>query len=124
MPSCMYINVSFWCIISTCTCSLYLYIIIKVNPFLPTAPADFVAVQDRLIILDSEVTHVETNVSIVPDNRLEINENFFANLRLSASDAQVLISPNISTIEIIDDDGVLNVITASDTTFNTTTFLM
>ena len=68
------------------------------------APADYTAIVDHMVTLDSSNTAQTIAVPIVLDNRVEGNENFFAQLVFQVFDRQVEIDPNVTRVSIIDDD--------------------
>ena len=56
----------------------------------------------RVLVFSPGVDRVCFNVSIINDNRYELNEDFFVNL--TTTDPQVDISPITAVVTIMDDD--------------------
>ena len=73
---------------------------------LTTAPSDYTAITDRLLLFD-ETTRTQTIViAIVNDDKVEVNETFTAELSLISADAaqRLTIDPDKAIITIISDD--------------------
>ena len=69
------------------------------------ATADFGSVS-RTLIFNSTITSINVPVNITDDMLVEVSENFFGNITLISTDANVTINPAEATITIEDDDGM------------------
>ena len=69
------------------------------------ATADFGSVSPTLIF-SSTITSINVPVNITDDMLVEVSENFFGNITLISTDANVTVNPAEATITIEDDDGM------------------
>ena len=73
--------------------------------FVHAAPADY-RTDMRNVTFSSSVSNVTVSVTIYDDNILESTENFLGNLTDTKRLATVSIVPNITNVDILDNDGM------------------
>ena len=76
--------------------------------FYVTAPSDYGAVVDEVLVFGPLVTVVPVTIDIVNDNIVESVESFFASLTLITSGADVDLVPVRTEIRITDANGANN----------------
>ena len=75
---------------------------------------DFMVDTDRLKFEVGQTISC-SNVSIVKDDDIEPSETFTVNLlRLPDLDPRIALNPNTATVEVLDNDGMLEVLFTSD----------
>ena len=79
-------------------------------PLTYSAPADYTAVTTSFTYT-SNVTEHNVTIPIVNDNVTEVIERFSANLRWVSADADVIINPDRAIVNIMSEDGRLQLVT-------------
>ena len=77
------------------------YISICIN----AAPGDYASVVSRLVTFSPGQTNAFISVAANTDNTVEFNEYFTARATLVSTDAAVTINPEITFVNIEDNDG-------------------
>ena len=81
---------------------LFLASIVNWLPFLPVAGSDYVALTSLLSFTGTQSQTIP--VTIITDQILEDDENFFGNLALVPTSLNVTVDPTMAMITILDDD--------------------